>query len=106
MASASLSSTTRRTGAPLRHARPVEQLKRMRAWQRRHDLYAAQRGIVRLLACRPTVAAQSSFEKSLWNKTKAMNARQEGGELVCLGCRAPGCIASRPMIAAVPAARS
>jgi hypothetical protein len=28
--------------------------------------------------CRPTVPAQSNFEKSLWNKTNRMNARQEG----------------------------
>lgn len=31
-----------------------------------------------LLLRRPTLAAQSSFEKSLWNKTSRTNARQEG----------------------------
>ncbi len=29
---------------------------------------------------RPTVPSQSNFEKSLWNKTNRMNARQEGAK--------------------------
>lgn len=34
-----------------------------------------------MLAHRPTLSAQSAFEKSLWNKTTRTNARQEGALL-------------------------